>query len=132
MQRYQLDPQNPPRLSKTDFARLDRMQDKDIDYSDIRVLQNGKEVKTENTVYSYVTDEGWPLGIGVQAQVSNHGAAAAFKRCGRERVPKSPDNRAGKNTEDERKQTVECVVSVDEVLQKPSSVCQLGTSLSDT
>jgi uncharacterized protein (DUF433 family) len=35
---YRPDPNNPPQLSKSDLARLDRMTDDDIDYSDIAEL----------------------------------------------------------------------------------------------
>jgi hypothetical protein len=38
MKRYQLDPKNLPQLSKSDLARIDRMKDSDIDYSDIPPL----------------------------------------------------------------------------------------------
>jgi len=38
MKRYQLDPKNLRQLSKTDLARIDRMTDEDIDYSDIPPL----------------------------------------------------------------------------------------------
>jgi hypothetical protein len=36
--RYRPDPNNPPQLIKSDLARLDRMTDEDIDYSDIPEL----------------------------------------------------------------------------------------------
>lgn len=48
MKRYRLDPKNPPRLSKTDLARLDRMKDEDIDYSEIPPLD--EEFFTKATV----------------------------------------------------------------------------------
>ena len=35
---YRLDPKNPRQLIKSDFARLDRMTDEEIDYSDIPEL----------------------------------------------------------------------------------------------
>jgi hypothetical protein len=38
MKRYDLDPKNPPQLTKSDLARIDRMKDSDIDYSDIPPL----------------------------------------------------------------------------------------------
>jgi hypothetical protein len=38
MQRYTIDPKNLPQLTKTDLARIDRMTDEDIDYSDIPPL----------------------------------------------------------------------------------------------
>src|SRR6516225_2225367 len=38
--RYRPDPDNPPQL-KSDLARLDRMTDEDIDYSDIAELDDG-------------------------------------------------------------------------------------------
>ena len=40
MKRYQLDPKNPSQLTKSDLARIDRMQDSDIDYSDIPPLDD--------------------------------------------------------------------------------------------
>ena len=70
------------------------------------MLQSSKEVKTKTVAGSCAVDEGGPLGIGVQAQVSNRDAAAVLKRHGRERASKSPAYRADVNTEDERKQTV--------------------------
>ena len=48
MKRYTLDPKNLPQLSKTDLARIDRMKDEDIDYSDIPPL--GDEFFTKETV----------------------------------------------------------------------------------
>src|SRR5215469_685705 len=38
MKRYRPDPANPPQLIKSDLARLDRMTDEEIDYSDIPEL----------------------------------------------------------------------------------------------
>ena len=38
---YRPDPDNPPQLIKSDLARLDRMTDEDIDYSDIAELDDG-------------------------------------------------------------------------------------------
>ena len=35
---YRPDPDNPPQLIKSDLARLDRMTDEDIDYSDLPEL----------------------------------------------------------------------------------------------
>jgi hypothetical protein len=35
---YQLDPKNLPQLSQSDLARIDRVKDEDIDYSDIPEL----------------------------------------------------------------------------------------------
>jgi hypothetical protein len=40
MKRYRLDPKKPRQLSKTDLARIDRMKDSDIDYSDIPPLDD--------------------------------------------------------------------------------------------
>jgi hypothetical protein len=34
------DPKKPPQLTKSDLARLDRMTDEDIDYSDIPPLDD--------------------------------------------------------------------------------------------
>jgi hypothetical protein len=48
MKRYTLDPKNLPQLSKTDLARIDRMTDSDIDYSDFFEL--GDEFFTKETV----------------------------------------------------------------------------------
>jgi hypothetical protein len=48
MKRYALDPNNLPQLSKTDLARIERMQDEDIDYSDIPEL--GDEFLTKEAV----------------------------------------------------------------------------------
>jgi hypothetical protein len=36
--RYRPDPANPPQLIKSDLARIDRMTDEQIDYSDIPEL----------------------------------------------------------------------------------------------
>jgi uncharacterized protein len=38
MKRYILDPENPAQVTKSDLARIDRMKDSDIDYSDIPPL----------------------------------------------------------------------------------------------
>jgi len=51
MKRYRLDPKKP---TKTDLARIDRMTDKDIDYSDIPALDDeffkkAKQGRTSST-----------------------------------------------------------------------------------
>jgi uncharacterized protein (DUF4415 family) len=38
IKRYQLDPKNPPQLAESDLARIDRMRDDEIDYSEIPEL----------------------------------------------------------------------------------------------
>ena len=38
IKRYRPDPANPPQLIKSDLARIDRMTDEDIDYSDLPEL----------------------------------------------------------------------------------------------
>ena len=40
MKRYRLDPKKPRQLTRSDLARIDRMKDEDIDYSDIPPLDN--------------------------------------------------------------------------------------------
>jgi uncharacterized protein (DUF4415 family) len=48
MKRYRLDPKKPMKLTQSDLARIDRMKDADIDYSDIPPL--GDEFFTKATV----------------------------------------------------------------------------------
>jgi hypothetical protein len=48
MKCYTLDPKNLPQLTKSDLARIDRMKDSDIDYSDIPPL--GDEFFTKEAV----------------------------------------------------------------------------------
>jgi hypothetical protein len=48
MKSYTLDLKNLPQVSKTDLARIDRMNDEDIDYSDIPPL--GDEFFTKEAV----------------------------------------------------------------------------------
>jgi len=50
MKRYDLNPKNLPQLTKSDLARIDRMKDEDIDYSDIPPL--GDEFFTKEAAIS--------------------------------------------------------------------------------
>ena len=51
IKRYRPDPANPPQLIKSDLARIDRMTDEDIDYSDIPELGDEFFVKARPMTY---------------------------------------------------------------------------------
>jgi hypothetical protein len=57
-------------------------------------------------VRNCLTDEGWPLGIGLQERVPNHLPAAVVKSHGRERGRKRPGlTGSGDRQEEDRKET---------------------------
>ena len=86
MQRYQLDPKNLPQLTKSDLARIDRMKDEDIDYSDIPELDNGFFTKE-----AVITDMKKTYPFEETESSPEEGDATDFARYSPENKPTAED-----------------------------------------
>ena len=84
------------------------------------------------SVCSYLTDEGRPLGVGLQERTSNRLSAAVDKSHGRERGGKGPaKTRSGIRQEEDRKGTTAEVSKAITTMSKPRSYYYFGGHSSD-